>query len=187
MGVLALKLLHLLVMVTPRREGRQPVDPDSFQAHFEAIQAGGLRNLDFHRALTKIVLPVLLELATSLAAPYVITRGVLPLLGLPVHVLQYANLYAYQVYHGFVLLFLGSKKVGRLAVQLHNAIRDDKYLVGRQLNNFELQQQQLKAEQKAQEQLRQQQQQQDVEEEENQQQPQQPQQQHGAVLTAEIE
>jgi hypothetical protein len=140
MGVLALKLWHLLVMVAPRRDGAAP--PDSWQAHFDALQAGGLRNLDFSRALSKIVLPVLLNLATSLAVPYVVTRAVLPLLQLPASVLGYANLYAYQVYHGVYVAWLGGRRLHALAVQLHNAIRDDRYLVGRQLNNFELRQQQ---------------------------------------------
>jgi Sec-independent protein translocase protein TatA len=151
MGVLALKLWHLLVMVAPRRDGAAP--PDSWQAHFDALQAGGLRNLDFSRALSKIVLPVLLNLATSLAVPYVVTRAVLPLLQLPASVLGYANLYAYQVYHGVYVAWLGGRRLHALAVQLHNAIRDDRYLVGRQLNNFELrQQQQQQREQKEREQ-----------------------------------
>lgn len=138
MGVLALKLWHLLVMVAPRRDGRAPPDPESWQAHFDALQAGGLRNLDLHRALTKIVLPVLLNLATCLAVPYVVTRGLLPLLGLPAVVLQYANLFGHQVFHGAYLAYLGARKLAGLAVQLHNTIRDDRYLVGRELHNFEL-------------------------------------------------
>jgi hypothetical protein len=157
MGVLALKLWHLLVMVAPRGDGAAP--PDSWQAHFDALQAGGLRNLDFSRALTKIVLPVLLNLATSLAVPYVVTRAVLPLLQLPASVLGYANLYAYQVYHGAYVAWLGGRRLHALAVQLHNAIRDDRYLVGRQLNNFELrQQQQREQEEREQQQQRQRQQ-----------------------------
>lgn len=129
------KLWHLLVMVNPQRDGRAPVDPDSWQAHLEALQIGGLRNLDLHRALTKLVLPVLLNLATCLSVPYVISRGLLPHLGLSASALQYANLYAHQVCHGCYLAFLGVKRFVRLAVQLHNAIRDDKYLLGRELQN----------------------------------------------------
>jgi Sec-independent protein translocase protein TatA len=167
MGVLALKLWHLLVMVAPRRGGAAP--PDSWQAHFDALQAGGLRNLDFSRALTKIVLPVLLNLATSLAVPYVVTRAVLPLLQLPASVLGYANLYAYQVYHGVFVAWLGGRRLHALAVQLHNAIRDDRYLVGRQLNNFELrQQQQQQREQEEREQQEQRQRQLEAEQQKNQ-------------------
>lgn len=124
-------------MVAPRRDGRGPVDPDSWQAHLDALQAGGLRNLDLNRALTKIVLPVLVNLATCLSVPYVITRGLLPLLGLPASALQYANLYGHQVCHGCYVAYLGSKKLAGLAVQLHNTIRDDRYLVGRELHNLQ--------------------------------------------------
>ena len=128
-------------MVAPRRDGRAPPDPDSWQAHFEALQAGGLRNLDLGRALTKIVLPVLLNLATCLALPYVVTRGLLPLLGLPAAFLQWASLYGHTLFHGAYLAYLGSRRLAGLAVQLHNTIRDDRYLVGRELHNFELRRQ----------------------------------------------
>jgi hypothetical protein len=136
MGVLALKLWHLLVMVAPRRDG-QPPPEDSWQAHFEALQNDGLRNLNFTRTMHGILLPVMTQLATALAVPYVITRGALPWLGLPAHVLQYANLYGHQVYHGLYVLYLGLRKMRKAAVELHNAIRDDRYLVGKELNNFD--------------------------------------------------
>lgn len=139
MGVLALKLWHLIVMVAPRREGVALAE-DSWQAHFDALQHDGIRNLNFHRALTKIVLPVLVHLATSLAVPYIISRGILPLFGLPAIALQYANLYSYQVCHVIYLAYLGSRRLRKLLVDLHNAIRDDRYLVGRELNNFTNQQ-----------------------------------------------
>ncbi|KAF6256292.1 hypothetical protein COO60DRAFT_1702419 [Scenedesmus sp. NREL 46B-D3] len=163
MGVLALKLWHLLIMVAPRRDGAAP--PDSWQAHFDALQAGGLRNLDFSRALTKIVLPVLLNLATSLAVPYVVTRAVLPLLQMPASVRGYASLYAYPAYHGACVAWLGGRRLHALAAQLHNAIRDDRYLVGRQLNNFELQQQQQQQQQEEEERGQQGQQEQEAQQE----------------------
>lgn len=136
MGVLALKLWHLLVMVAPRRDGQPPAE-DSWQAHFEALQNDGLRNLNFTRTMRGILLPVMTQLATALAVPYVITRGVLPWLGLPAPALQYANLYGHQVYHGMYLLYLGLRRLRKVAVELHNAIRDDRYLVGKELNNFD--------------------------------------------------
>jgi hypothetical protein len=131
------KLWHLVVMVAPRRDGRAPPDPDSWTAHFDALQAGGLRNLDLQRALSKIVLPVLLNVSTCLALPYIVTRGLLPLLPLSARALQVANLYGHQAFVGAVAARRGYATVRRVAVRLHNAIRDDRYLVGRELHNFE--------------------------------------------------
>jgi hypothetical protein len=135
MGILALKLWHLLVMLAPRPGGRPPPEA-SWQALFEALQNGGLRQLDFGRAMRGLVLPTLNSLATGLAVPYVVTRGVLPLLGLPARWLQYAGLYGYTAYHGAWGALLLVRKLREVVARLHNAIRDDRYLVGRQLKNF---------------------------------------------------
>lgn len=135
MGVLGLKLWHLMLMVTPRREG-QAAAPDTWQAHFELLQRDGLRGLQFRRALTRIVLPMLMNLATALAAPYVITRGILPASGLPVEVLTFVSLYAYTGLAASLAALYAVKVARRAVVKLHNAIRDDRYLVGRELRNF---------------------------------------------------
>jgi E3 ubiquitin-protein ligase MARCH6 len=125
-------------MVAPRREGRAAPDPDSWQAHFEALQAGGLRQLDTQRAMRHIVLPVLVNIATVLAAPYVATRGLLPLLpGVPVRVLVLANLYGHTACVGVLAAAWGARQLAVAAARLHNSIRDDRYLVGRELHNFE--------------------------------------------------
>lgn len=139
MGVLALKLWHLMVMVAPRGGaggGAAPPAHDTWQVHFEALQRDGIRNLDFPRAMRGIVLPAVLTLSTSLAVPYVATRGLLPLLGLPAPWLRVGNLYAHLGYHLLLASWLALAKVRVLLGRLHNAIRDDKYLVGRELKNF---------------------------------------------------
>jgi len=161
LGVLALKLWHMFAVVRARdpRNNRPPVganaaaaggnaaavaaggnaapvEDDSWHVHFEALQAQGLRDLDFSRALRRVVLPVLSGLLTALAAPFVLTRGVLPLLGLPAAALQLCNLYGYAACHGAYVAFLASSRLRAALHDLHNVIRDDRYLLGRRLNNF---------------------------------------------------
>jgi hypothetical protein len=144
-GVLALKLGHMLAVVRGRERraggggaaaGGANEQLNAWDVHLEALQAQGLRELDFGRALTRIVLPALDALLIALAAPYVLTRGLLPLLGLPARALQVANLYGYAVCHGLYLSYLASARVRAGLKELHNSIRDDRYLLGRRLNNL---------------------------------------------------
>lgn len=180
MGVLGLKLWHLLVVVAPRREGQgqeapgaaaagarpqqrpaaggaaaagaaarggaggaagaaADADDDSWLAHFEALQREGFRHIHCRRALTKLVLPVMAHLGTALAAPYVVTRWLLPMAGLPARWLQLANLWAYTVLAAAMAAVAAVRKVRALAAALHATIKDDRYLVGRRLNNCEQQ------------------------------------------------
>jgi E3 ubiquitin-protein ligase MARCH6 len=180
MGVLGLKLWHLLVVVAPRREGQgqevagaaaagarpqqrpaaggaaaagaaarggaggaagaaADADDDSWLAHFEALQREGFRHINCRRALTKLVLPVMAHLGTALAAPYVVTRWLLPMVGLPARWLQLANLWAYTVLAVAMAAVAAVRKVRALAAALHATIKDDRYLVGRRLNNCEQQ------------------------------------------------
>jgi hypothetical protein len=148
MGVLALKLWHMLAAIRGRDAangggargggggGAAAADGAPWHAHLEALQAQGVRDLDFGRALRRVVLPVLSGLLTALAVPFVVTRGLLPLLGLPAPALQAANLYGYAACHGAYLVYLAGARLRRALRELHNAIRDDRYLLGRRLNNF---------------------------------------------------
>ncbi|KAF8073198.1 SUD1 [Scenedesmus sp. PABB004] len=139
LGVLALKLWHVLAALgAPRRGGAPPrVNADAWHAHAEAVAAAGLAGLDFRRALTKVVGPVLLRLCTSLALPYVLARGLLPALlpRLPAAALRAAQLYAHAAFHAALLAWCGAARAARAGAALHAAIRDDRYLVGRRLAN----------------------------------------------------
>jgi hypothetical protein len=141
-GVLALKLGHMLAVVRGRerraggRGGGGAAAANAWDVHLEALQAQGLRDLDFRRALTHVVLPALDALLVALAAPYVLTRGLLPLLGLPPRALQVAHLYGYAACHGLYLSCLASARLRAGLRELHNSIRDDRYLLGRRLNNL---------------------------------------------------
>ncbi|GBF99992.1 hypothetical protein Rsub_12719 [Raphidocelis subcapitata] len=160
MGVLALKLWHVLAFVRgrgrpgaagpgagggagggggpPAANAAGPADAaaEGWPIDVEALHPQALGRLDFRRAMGGVVLPVLGNLLTALAVPYVLTRGLLPLLPLPARALQAANLWGYAACHGAYAGWLAAGRLRAAVRELHNAIRDDRYLLGRRLNNF---------------------------------------------------
>ena len=74
-----------------------------------------------------------------LAVPYVVTRGLLPhVLGrlLSAEALQAVFLYGWFVEALLAASVLLSAQLRRGFVMLHNTLRDEKYLVGRELRNY---------------------------------------------------
>lgn len=128
------------MLVRPPQEGVPPGPEDPWWHHLHLLQQGGLRNVNFEAAMTRVVLPVLKQLVTALTLPYVVSRGVVPqaalYLRLPVQVVQYANVYAYAATAMAATAWQVNKQLCRLVAKLHAAIRDDKYLLGRELDNF---------------------------------------------------
>ena len=87
-------------------------------------------------AFTKVLWPMIKPLAYLLAIPYAITRGLIPLLNLTTEEMQSLYVFGFIVEYGIIVCYLGLKHVHKAVRRLHNSIRDDRYLVGRQLNNF---------------------------------------------------
>ncbi|CAL5223373.1 g5878 [Coccomyxa viridis] len=115
LGMVSLKFVHHTMAGIPdRRLLRRP--------HFATFQA--------------YVWPPLQLIAALLAVPFVVTRGILPHCGLPTSVLQVCWTWCWFAELAAVALFLlyriGAVKVRELRRDLH----EEKYLVGRQLNNL---------------------------------------------------
>lgn len=93
-------------------------------------------NQNFARTMREVVLPVLFSVITALSVPYSTARGLLPALGaarwLSNLVYRYAYLVIACVYCGFETLRYSIS----ILRDLHDSIRDDKYLIGRRLYNF---------------------------------------------------
>lgn len=91
----------------------------------------------FVRTWREVVYPVVWGEALALAAPYALTQGLLPALGASRLVSSTTHRYIYLfllcMYFGHTAL--GKCKSGLYA--LHDSIRDDKYLVGKKLYNWE--------------------------------------------------
>lgn len=99
---------------------------------------GDIIRLDqnFARTMREIVIPVLISVITALSLPYSIARGVLPMLGVARWVSNVVYRYAYLI---ITCLYCGFETLRYLVSvlrDLHDSIRDDKYLVGKRLYNF---------------------------------------------------
>ncbi|CDF36468.1 unnamed protein product [Chondrus crispus] len=93
-------------------------------------------NQNFSRTMREVVMPVLIFLVTALSVPYSAARGVLPLLGVARWVSNLVYRYAYLV---ITCLYCGLETLQYSVLilrELHDSIRDDKYLVGKRLYNF---------------------------------------------------
>ena len=74
-----------------------------------------------------------------MTVPYVVTRGLLPHLAcgmLSAETLQGAFLWGWLAEGGLLSAILLSTQLRRGFALLHNSLRDEKYLVGRELRNY---------------------------------------------------
>eukprot|EP00178_Gracilaria_changii_P025840 TRINITY_DN793_c1_g4_i1.p1 TRINITY_DN793_c1_g4~~TRINITY_DN793_c1_g4_i1.p1 ORF type:complete len:1115 (+),score=186.48 TRINITY_DN793_c1_g4_i1:299-3643(+) len=99
---------------------------------------GELAGLDvnFWRTMREVVLPVLGWCMTALCMPYSISRGVLPMVGVAEWVSDQMYRYAYLVVACLYCSFEVFRYSMSVLRDLHDSIRDDKYLVGKRLYNF---------------------------------------------------
>lgn len=113
-----------------------PLVDEGWRVKFERVREDGFSRLRGRWVLQEIVGPIVVKLLTALCVPYVLARGVFPLLGYPLVVNSAVYRFAW----------LGCLLLGTLAfcarrfhvwfTNLHNAIRDDRYLIGRRLHDF---------------------------------------------------
>ena len=100
------------------------------------VQRFGLLQVPFLLAFKEVLWPVLKPMLLLLALPYAITRGVVPFLDLSPAKMQALHIYGFAVEYIVVLAYYCLQHLHAALQRLHNSIRDDRYLVGRQLNNF---------------------------------------------------
>lgn len=133
LGLVILKVWTKLVML-----GHSiPFIDDSWRVKFAQVWDDGYSRLRGWWVFREIILPFLIPLFVVLCIPYVLARGIILasfgcswFAGYPIY--RYA-------WSGCLLLSLslhGAKRVHKWFMDLHNAIRDDRYLVGRRLHNF---------------------------------------------------
>ncbi|KAL0699035.1 hypothetical protein Bca4012_055157 [Brassica carinata] len=133
---------------------------DTWKAKFERVEVDGFSRLQGLWVLKEIVSPIVMKLLTALCVPYVLARGVFPMLGYPLTVNSTVYRFAWigclsasllcfcaKKCHDWFIDLLGASifslvgdSIRRLHVwfgNLHNSIRDDRYLIGRRLHNFD--------------------------------------------------
>ncbi|NWI55943.1 MARH6 ligase, partial [Calyptomena viridis] len=103
----------------------------------EQVYANGIRNIDLHFIIRKLAAPVISVLLLSLCVPYIIASGVVPLLGVTA---EMQNLVQRRIYPFLLMVVV---LMGILSFQvrqfkrLYEHIKNDKYLVGQRLVNYE--------------------------------------------------
>lgn len=113
-----------------------PMVDETWRAKFERVREDGFSRLQGLWVLREIVLPIILKLLTALCVPYVLARGVFPVFGYPLIVNSAVYRFAWLGCLCFSVLFFCAKRFHLWFTNLHNSIRDDRYLIGRRLHNF---------------------------------------------------
>jgi E3 ubiquitin-protein ligase MARCH6 len=113
-----------------------PLVDDSWRVKFEQVRSDGFSHLQGWWVFTSIIAPVLVNLLTALCLPYVLACGIFPLFGYSLIVNSSVYRFAWLGSLFLGLCWYGTKRVHKWLLDLHNSIRDDRYLVGRRLHNF---------------------------------------------------
>ncbi|KAG7540451.1 Zinc finger RING-CH-type [Arabidopsis thaliana x Arabidopsis arenosa] len=125
LGLIFFKIWTRLVML----DYMLPIVDDSWRAKFERVREDGFSRLQGLWVLREIVFPIVMKLLTALCVPYVLARGVFPMLGYPLVVNSAVYRFAWIGCLSVILFCFWFRN-------LHNSIRDDRYLIGRRLHNF---------------------------------------------------
>ncbi|KAI3789294.1 hypothetical protein L2E82_02087 [Cichorium intybus] len=131
-GLIFLKIWTQLVML----DQMAPLVDDSWRVKFERVRENGFSRLQGVWVLREIVIPIMMKLLTALCFPYVLARGVFPVFGYPLVVNSAVYRFAWLGCLGFSLVCFCGKRFHVWVRNLHNSIRDDRYLIGRRLHNF---------------------------------------------------
>lgn len=113
-----------------------PLVDESWRVKFERVREDGFSRLQGLWVLREIVFPIVMKLLTALCVPYVLARGVFPVLGYPLVVNSAVYRFAWLGCLSLSLLCFCAKRFHVWFTNLHNSIRDDRYLIGRRLHNF---------------------------------------------------
>ncbi|KAK9135933.1 hypothetical protein Syun_015263 [Stephania yunnanensis] len=113
-----------------------PLVDESWRMKFERVRDDGFSRLQGLWVMREIVIPIIVKLLTALCVPYVFARGVFPIFGYPLIVNSAVYRFAWVGCLSFSLLCFCAKRFHVWFTNLHNSIRDDRYLIGRRLHNF---------------------------------------------------
>ncbi|KAK9527832.1 hypothetical protein VZT92_014357 [Zoarces viviparus] len=128
LGVLHAKIIAAITLMGPQWWLKTVI---------EQVYANGIRNIDLQFIIRKLAAPVISVLLLSLCVPYVIAAGVVPTVGVipEMEILMQRRIYPF--------LLMVVSLIGILSFQirqfkrLYEHIKNDKYLVGQRLVNYE--------------------------------------------------
>ncbi|KAM6454300.1 E3 ubiquitin-protein ligase MARCHF6 isoform 2-T2 [Liasis olivaceus] len=128
LGVLHAKIIAAITLMGPQWWLKTVI---------EQVYANGIRNIDLHFIIQKLAAPVISVLLLSLCVPYIVASGIAPLLGVTP---EMQNLVQRRIYPFLLMVVV---LMGILSFQvrqfkrLYEHIKNDKYLVGQRLVNYE--------------------------------------------------
>ncbi|XP_061551298.1 E3 ubiquitin-protein ligase MARCHF6-like isoform X3 [Phycodurus eques] len=103
----------------------------------EQVYANGIRNIDLHFIVRKLAAPVVCILLLALCVPYTISKGITPLLDVQSEMQTLAERRIYP----FLLMVVSLLAILSFQIRqfkhLYEHIKNDKYLVGQRLVNYE--------------------------------------------------
>ncbi|GLU03229.1 hypothetical protein SLE2022_204370 [Rubroshorea leprosula] len=132
LGLIFLKIWTRLVML----DHMMPLVDESWRIKFERVREDGFSRLQGLWVLREIVFPIIMKLLTALCVPYVLARGVFPVFGYPLVVNSAVYRFAWLGCLCLSMLCFCAKRFHVWFTNLHNSIRDDRYLIGRRLHNY---------------------------------------------------
>ncbi|KAG8442613.1 hypothetical protein GDO86_011410 [Hymenochirus boettgeri] len=128
LGVLHAKIIAAITLMGPQWWLKTVI---------EQVYANGIRNIDLHFIIQKLAAPVISVLLLSLCIPYIIATGIVPLIGVTaeMHNLVQRRIYPFLL---MVVILMGILSFQiRQFKRLYEHIKNDKYLVGQRLVNYE--------------------------------------------------
>lgn len=131
-GVLLAKICYKIATT----EGTLPGYVAQWRDRIHLVQRLGVTQIPFTLAFTQLLWPAMKPLAVLLAVPYAVSRGLVPWLDLSPADMQTLYTYGFAFEYIVVVCYHCLQHVRTALLGLHNSIRDDRYLIGRQLNNF---------------------------------------------------
>ncbi|KAM4595932.1 LOW QUALITY PROTEIN: E3 ubiquitin-protein ligase MARCHF6-like, partial [Polymixia lowei] len=128
LGVLHAKIIAAITLMGPQWWLKTVI---------EQVYANGIRNIDLHFIVRRLAAPVICVLLLSLCVPYTISKAVVPLLGVQtdMQTLVERRIYPFLLMVAVLLAILSFQI--RQFKRLYEHIKNDKYLVGQRLVNYE--------------------------------------------------
>ncbi|CAL4114135.1 unnamed protein product [Meganyctiphanes norvegica] len=127
LGVLYTKIMCALVMMGPNWW---------LKTHLEHIYLGGVRGLDLHLLVCQTAIPVIAALSACLSLPYITAHSLAPLVAPPSSLILIER----RIYPALLIISVVTSLIVMQVVQftrLYEHIKNDKYLVGRRLVNYD--------------------------------------------------
>ncbi|XP_020109239.1 probable E3 ubiquitin ligase SUD1 isoform X2 [Ananas comosus] len=132
LGLIFLKIWTRLVML----DQMAPLVDESWRRKFERVREDGFSRLRGLWVLREIVIPIISKLLTALCVPYVFAKGIFPVFGYPLIVNSAVYRFAWLGCLVLSAVYFCGRRFHTWFTNLHNSIRDDRYLIGRRLHNF---------------------------------------------------